>query len=68
MAIKSPFPGMNPYLEQHWRDVHARLITYASDAIQAQLPPGLRASNVAALITRFRSRTGPSAAGAKTSG
>ncbi len=43
MAIKSPFPGMDPYLEQHWRDVHARLITYTADALQSQLPTGLRA-------------------------
>jgi hypothetical protein len=34
---------MDPYLEAHWRDVHARLIIYASDALQGQLPGGLRA-------------------------
>jgi hypothetical protein len=34
---------MDPYLESHWRDVHHRLITYASDAIQDALPPELRA-------------------------
>src|SRR5947207_8537674 len=41
--MPSPFPGMDPYLESHWRDVHHRLITYASDAIQEALPPELRA-------------------------
>src|SRR5262245_33641463 len=41
-AMKSPFPGMDPYLERHWRDVHARLIIYACDRIQEQLPSGLR--------------------------
>lgn len=40
--MKSPFPGMDPFLERHWRDVHARLIIYASDRIQEQLPSGLR--------------------------
>jgi hypothetical protein len=40
--MKSPFPGMDPYLEQHWRDVHARLITYASDQLRPQLPSDLR--------------------------
>ena len=40
--MPSPFPGMDPYLESHWRDVHHRLITYASDAIQDLLPPELR--------------------------
>jgi hypothetical protein len=34
---------MDPYLEAHWRDVHARLVIYASDALQSVLPPGLRA-------------------------
>ena len=41
--IRSPFPGMDPYLEAHWGDVHARLITYSSDALQEQLPADLRA-------------------------
>src|SRR6185503_14836968 len=41
--MPSPFPGMDPYLEAHWRDVHARLIIYASDALQGALPSGLRA-------------------------
>lgn len=41
MAMKSPFPGMDPYLERHWEDVHARLIGYIADAIQPQLPNGL---------------------------
>jgi len=41
--MKSPFPGMDPYLERHWRDVHARLILHACNAIQEQLGGGLRA-------------------------
>ncbi len=41
--MKSPFPGMDPYLEQHWRDVHHRLITYACDRMQSALPGDLRA-------------------------
>jgi hypothetical protein len=36
--MKSPFPGMDPYLECHWRDVHASLIIYARDQLQPQLP------------------------------
>jgi Protein of unknown function (DUF4058) len=39
--MKSPFPGMDPYLEQHWGDVHSRLIIYISDALQVLLPEGL---------------------------
>jgi hypothetical protein len=34
---------MDPYLEQFWPDIHARLIIYAVDQIQTQLPTGLRA-------------------------
>lgn len=42
-VMKSPFPGMDPYLEAHWLDVHAALIMYARDQIQPQLGQGLRA-------------------------
>jgi len=41
--MKSPFPGMDPYLESHWGDVHTRLMVYASNQINAQLPGDLRA-------------------------
>src|SRR5262249_31630353 len=41
--MPSPFPGMDPYLEAHWRDVHAGLIIYARDALQGVLPRSLRA-------------------------
>ncbi len=37
----NPLPGMNPYLERYWRDVHASLIVYAREALQQQLPHGL---------------------------
>lgn len=39
--MKSPFPGMDPFLEAHWRDVHARLVIYICDAMQAALPGSL---------------------------
>jgi uncharacterized protein DUF4058 len=38
---KSPFPGMDPYLERHWLDVHQSLVTYARDALNALLPGDL---------------------------
>jgi len=41
--MASPFPGMDPYLEQFWRDVHASLIIYARDHLQGKLPGDLRA-------------------------
>lgn len=39
--MSSPFPGMDPYLEAHWRDVHTSLMIYIRDQIQDQLPPHL---------------------------
>ncbi len=41
--MENPFPGMNPYLEQYWREIHQRLITYAGDVLQSHLPESLRA-------------------------
>lgn len=41
--MKNPFPGMNPWLELNWREVHASLVVYARDQLQPKLPPGLRA-------------------------
>ena len=40
---ESPFPGMDPYLERHWRDIHHRFLTYACDDLQQHLPRNLRA-------------------------
>src|ERR1700677_2897571 len=41
--MDSPFPGMDPYLETHWGDVHYSVITYARDQLQPRLPRDLRA-------------------------
>ena len=41
--MRSPFPGVDPYLESHWRDVHARLIVYICDQVAPQLNGRLRA-------------------------
>lgn len=41
--MKNPFPGMNPWLEEFWRDIHASLLVYARDLLNAELPPGLHA-------------------------
>lgn len=41
--MKSPFPGMDPYLEKYWHEVHQRLVIYTGDLLQTQLPPPLRA-------------------------
>lgn len=41
--IRSPFPGMDPYLEQHWGDIHTSLMVYLRDQISEQLPADLQA-------------------------
>jgi len=41
--MKSPFPGMDPYLERHWGDVHQAVVTYIRDTLQSRLPGDLRA-------------------------
>ena len=39
--MPSPFPGMDPYLEnpELWRDFHHRMITYIGDQLQPKLRP-----------------------------
>jgi hypothetical protein len=39
--MRSPFPGMDPYLERHWRDVHATVITLARAQLNRSLPEDL---------------------------
>lgn len=41
--MPSPFPGMDPYLEARWSDVHAALCPAIRAALQPLLPSGLRA-------------------------
>ena len=39
--MPSPFPGMNPYIEQDdvWHDFHARFLPAAAEAIGSQVQP-----------------------------
>jgi hypothetical protein len=39
--MPSPFPGMNPYLEQEdvWHDFHERLVTIAAEMLETQVGP-----------------------------
>jgi hypothetical protein len=39
--MKNPFPGMNPWLEAFWRDFHAKLLVYACDQLNGELPAGM---------------------------
>lgn len=39
--MASPFPGMDPYLEERslWPDMHQRMITYIAEVLQPQIRP-----------------------------
>jgi hypothetical protein len=41
--MRSPFPGMDPYLEYRWKTVHFTLISAVQAQLQGKLPAGLRA-------------------------
>lgn len=41
--MRSPFPGMDPYLERHWGDLHSELVSLARTALNGALPPDLLA-------------------------
>lgn len=43
MASRSPFPGMDPWLE-YWGDLHHSWVQYARDQLVDQLPTGLYAA------------------------
>ncbi len=51
VTTANPFPGMNPFFEQQWRDAYASLITYLGDALQEKLPPDLVARTEEGVIT-----------------
>ena len=38
---QNPFPGLNPWLQRHWPDVHLKLLSYISDAVSGELPDDL---------------------------
>ena len=39
--MKSPFPGMDPYLQEIWGEVHHSLMGLLKNQVQRQLPSGL---------------------------
>lgn len=41
--IRNPFPGMDPFMELRWADIHATLIVYSRNQLNAQLPQDLSA-------------------------
>lgn len=43
LKMKSPFPGMDPFLERHWQDVHSTFMVYAKQQLNQHLPSQLLA-------------------------
>ena len=43
MQTNNPFPGMNPFLEDSWPDVHTALIGFIREALAEELPQDLSA-------------------------
>ena len=39
--LPNPFPGMDPYMERSWEDVHPTLIGYIKEVLAPQLPDDL---------------------------
>lgn len=59
-VARSPFPGMDPYLERYWGDVHTSLMVYTRNQLNPQLPPDLRArveEGVAVMVDGKKQRT-----------
>lgn len=42
--MDSPFPGMDPYLERFWNDVHGKFVPYIADELNVLLPSRFRAA------------------------
>ena len=41
MSRTNPFPGMNPFMEQTWADVHFAMIGFIREALGMELPDDL---------------------------
>lgn len=61
LAQKSPFPGMDPYLEAFWGEVRNALVVYASGQLNQTLPEGLvaRIDELGSIARRSGVSTGP---------
>src|SRR5438309_8911930 len=57
--LKSPLPGMDPYLELDWLDVHSALVTYIRDQLQEQLPGDLCARMESRVLVEDSENGGP---------
>lgn len=68
--MPSPFPGMDPWLEHPdvFPDVHDRLVTYISDALNERLPSPYFANTATRVWVEISERMiGPALAGASAS-
>jgi hypothetical protein len=49
-TMRSPFPGMDPYIEEFWNDFHHPFLSYLRDDLNDLLPPHYRASIAARVV------------------
>src|SRR4051794_32714638 len=56
--MKSPFPGMDPYLEQQWGDVHTTMAVFMREQLRPQMPPAL-AVRIEEYVTKLTERDEP---------
>jgi hypothetical protein len=51
--MTSPFPGVDPYLQRRWSDIHSTVVPAIKESLQPHLPPGLKArSEERVVLTR----------------
>lgn len=64
--MASPFPGMDPYLERFWNNIHGSLSVYIADELNEILPDDFRATmrerRIFATVDRPPSKVGASLA------
>ena len=56
--MKSPFPGMDPFMELRWQHLHTSLTTYMCDQLQGQLPGDLLAQTNERVVMELAEEVG----------
>ncbi len=55
-VMKSPFPGIDPYLQRYWSDIHSSVVPAIKASLQPRLPAGLRALSEERIILKELTR------------
>ena len=60
MAVKeNPFPGMNPFMERRWSNMHLMMLSYMNEALAAELPDDLYIGAEESISVESDSQTPP---------